>query len=601
MIAKKILFGKNARDQIKVGIDTAADVAKVTIGPRGRNVMVDRGIMPPEITNDGLNAIRTIVLQDRVHNMGVDLVKDVAVKTNDKAKGARTASIILMQSIFNEGMDYMEQGYNAIAIKRAIEKGAASVIEKLKSRAILVSKQSEIEAVATISSESAEIGKVVAEVVNKVGVDGVVTVEESPITSGIVSDYTEGMKIDKGWIHPGFVNNFNKMEAEYENIPVILINRKMIQITDFLPLQEQLANNGMGEVLIIVEDMEGEALETLVANNLRGGFKTVVIKSPGFGVEKAEILKDIAIATGATIISEESGNPLKLAKLDSVGFAKRIVVGRNSTILVSGPTQKNVIEARITQLKEQLETLESKTDRANMESRIAKMSEGVGVIKVGAATESGIKYLKMKIDDAVNEAKNAMQEGFIAGGGTEFVKIAGVELTPKQESLLIESNVKHFNENPNEVKVAAHNSAVKELTKEFKDKLPLPSKEVLDFRKKMFATFVKYTTSKGKSNKSGARNELIDYYLTKLENGDYTPADIDNIAYWAATHEHGNLGRNTQKTKTSYVYTYPEIISTSKDVATKYYESIEGYTPSVNESPVSKFQNITNTIKNNPK
>lgn len=424
MIAKKILFGKNAREQIKIGIDTAADVAKVTIGPRGRNVMVDRGIMPPEITNDGLNAIRTIVLQDRVRNMGVDLVKDVAIKTNDKAKGARTASIILMQSIFSEGMDYMEKGYNAIAIKRAIEKGAASVIEKLKSRAILVSKESEIEAVATISSESANIGKVVAEVVNKVGVDGVVTVEESPVTTGIVSDYTEGMKIDKGWIHPGFVNNFNKMEAEYENIPVILINRKMIQIGDFLPLQEQLANNGMGEVLIMVEDMEGEALETLVANNLRGGFRTVVIKTPGFGVEKAEILKDISIATGATVISEESGNPLKLAKLDSVGFAKKVVVGRNSTIIVSGPNQKAAIQERIIQLKGQLETLESKTDRTSMESRIAKMSEGVGVIKVGAATESGIKYLKMKIDDAVNEARNAMQEGFISGGGTELVKIA---------------------------------------------------------------------------------------------------------------------------------------------------------------------------------
>lgn len=433
MIAKKILFGKEAREQLKIGIDTAADVAKITIGPRGRNVMVDRGIMSPSISNDGLDAIRTIILQDRIQNMGVDLVKDVAIKTNDKARGARTASIILIQSIFNSGISLMEKGVNVIALKKGIEKGAAAVIESLKNRAINVSSNEEVAAIATISSESTEIGKAVAETFEKVGVDGLVTVVESPVTLGITTDLAEGMKIDKGWIHPGMSTNFNKMEAEYNNIAVMIIDRKMIQIADFLPLQEKLASAGIGELFIVAEDMEGEALETLVANTFRGVFKTIAIKAPGFGVEKKEILNDICIATGARIISEETGNPLKTADLTSIGYAKKVVVSREDTILVSNPEQKDAISQRIEALKAQLPGLKSQTDIKNMESRISKMSEGVGVIKVGAATESGMKYMKAKVEDAVNEARNAMQEGFISGGGTEFLKI-GVSLEAPEGS-----------------------------------------------------------------------------------------------------------------------------------------------------------------------
>jgi len=433
-ISKKILFGKEALNEIQTGMNTVANVGKVTIGPRGRNVMVDRGIMSPGISNDGLEAIRTIILKNRAQNMGADIIRDVVIKTNDKAKGSRTASIILTQSIFNNGIDYMENGVNAIAIKRGIEKGASAVIEKLKEKAIKVTSMHQVKAVATISSEMEDVGDAVSKVFDKVGVNGLVAVEESPSTQGITIETVEGMKIDKGWINPGMVTNFNKMEAEYDNIGVMILDKKMIQIRNFLPLQEKIVNAGMGEIFIVAEDIEGEALETFVANNFRGGFKTVAIKSPGFGVEKQQLLEDIAIATGAKIISDERGNPLETASIDSIGFAKKVVVGRNETILVSNPQQKEKINERILNLKEQLKDLKSNIDIKNMESRISKMSEGVGLIKVGAATESGMKYLKDKTTDAVNEARNAMEEGFVAGGGIELVKIASELNAPENSS-----------------------------------------------------------------------------------------------------------------------------------------------------------------------
>jgi len=423
-INKEITFGEGALTRIQKGINTVAELAGVTLGPRGRNIIVDRGIMPPSISNDGLDGIRTVILKDRLQNMGADIVRDVAIKTNDKARGARTASIVLTQSIFNEGFSQIKKGVNVIAIKKGIEKGAAYVIEELKKRATKIETNDQLKAVATISSESEECGAIVAEAFDKVGKDGIVKAEESTLSSGITLEIVDGMKIERGWINPWMVNNPNKMEAEYDNVAVMIVDKKMIQIKDFLPIQEKMATSGIGELLIIAEDVDGEALETLVGNNMRGGFRVVAIKSPGFGVEKKEILKDIEILTGAKIISDETGNPMKTAELDSVGFAKKIVVSRNETVIIGNPNTKELVNNRIEELKTQLSELKSNIDIKNMESRIGKLSGGAGIIKIGALTEAGMKYLKMKIDDSIDEARNSLQEGFVKGGGSELFSIA---------------------------------------------------------------------------------------------------------------------------------------------------------------------------------
>lgn len=423
-MAKQIIFGNEARKKIQKGLNTAANVAKTTIGPRGRNVIIGRGIMSPLISNDGLEAVKSVILSDQAENLGVEVIKDVAQKTNDKARGGRTASIILTQSIFNEGMNIIDDTINLTVLKNNIEKKSSSIIAKLKEMAIPVKTHEDIRNVATISSESSDIGNIIADAVKLIGTEGIMTVEESPVTNGTQIEITDGMKLDKGWISPYMVNNYDKMEAEYSDVAVIITDSRIKPIVEIQDILQAVGESGKRDVLIIAEDISGETLNTIILNKSKGGMNIVGIRAPGFGNSKKEILEDIATLTGASVISEEKGMTLQSSKIESVGFAKKIIVGSDSSQIIGDPRFKEKVQERIENLKKQKDGLKSKVDIRSMEERIQKLSGGAAVIKVGAATDTGMKYLKMKIEDAVNEAKAAAEEGIIPGGGSTLYNIA---------------------------------------------------------------------------------------------------------------------------------------------------------------------------------
>ncbi len=424
-MAKKIIFNEEARKALKRGVDQVADAVKITIGPRGRNVVLDKGYGSPTITNDGVTIAKEISLKDKFENMGAEIVKEVATKTNDAAGDGTTTSVVLTQAIINEGMKHTTMGVNAMGVKMGIEKAAAAVVEALKGIAKPIKSKDEIRQVATISAESEEVGKIIADTIDKVGKDGVVTVEESQ-SFGVESEVVEGMEFDKGYVSPYMITNGERMEAEYKDVPILITDKKISVVKEILPLLNKLAESGKKELVIIADDVDGEALTTFVINKLRGGFNVLAVKAPGYGDRKKEMLQDIAITVGAKVVSDELGVKLENAELVMLGRAGKIIATKDNTVIVGGKGKKSDIDARVGQLKKQKEVTDSKFDVEKIEERIAKLSGGVAVIRVGAATETEMKYLKLKIEDAVNATKAAIAEGVVAGGGVALVKAAEV-------------------------------------------------------------------------------------------------------------------------------------------------------------------------------
>ena len=420
-MSKQILFSDDARKKLKSGIDQVARAVKVTLGPKGRNAVLDKGYGSPTITNDGVTIAKEITLKDKFENMGAEIIKEVATKTNDVAGDGTTTSVVLTEAIISEGLKHMNTGLSVLGIRSGMESATKDVVAGLKAMAKSISTKDEIRQVATISAESEEIGKIIAETIEKVGKDGVVTTEESP-TLGVESEVVEGLEFDKGYVSAYMITNTERMEAEYKDVPVLVTEKKISAIKDILPLLEKVAGTGKKDLVIIADDVEGEALTTFVINKLRGGFNILAIKAPGYGDRKKEELKDIATVLGADVISDELGLSLETTELSSLGKATRIVSKKDSTIIVGGKGKREDIASRVRELKKQKDNTKSKYDVEKLDERIAKLTGGVAVIRVGASTETEMKYLKLKIEDAVNATKAAIDEGIVLGGGVALVK-----------------------------------------------------------------------------------------------------------------------------------------------------------------------------------
>lgn len=422
-MAKQILFDADARSAVKKGINASAKAVKVTLGPRGRNVIIDKGYGGPHMTNDGVTIAKEISFKDKFENMGAEIVKEVANKTNDLAGDGTTTATVLLEALVDEGMKHTEMGVSAMGIRSGMEKAAAETVKALKAIAKPVQGAKDIKQVATISAESKEIGETIAEVIGEVGQNGVVTVEESQ-SFGVEKEVVKGMEFDKGYVSPYMVTNSERMEAVYKDASILITDKKIASVQEILPVLEAVARAGKKELVIIADDVEGEALATFVVNKLRGAFSVLAVKAPGYGDRKKEMLEDIAAVTGGTVISEDVGLKLENTEVAMLGKAARVVSSKDTTTIVGGKGKKADIEARVSSLQKQHDASDSKFDKDKLAERIAKLSGGVAVIRVGAATETEMKYLKDKIEDAVNATKAAIAEGIVPGGGTALVKAA---------------------------------------------------------------------------------------------------------------------------------------------------------------------------------
>ncbi|HDI83084.1 MAG TPA: chaperonin GroEL, partial [candidate division WOR-3 bacterium] len=429
MAAKDIKYAEEARRLILEGVTKLASAVKVTLGPKGRNVAIEKKWGAPTVTKDGVTVAKEIELKDPFENMGAQMVREVASKTSDVAGDGTTTATVLAEAIFKEGMKNVTAGANAMALKRGIEKAVDEVVEFLKSISDEVKDKKEIEQIATISANNdKEIGEIIAEAMDKVGKDGVITAEEG---KGLKTELelVEGMQFDRGYISPYFVTNPDKMEVELDDVYILIHDKKISSMRDLLPLLEKIAQMGK-PLLIIAEDVEGEALATLVLNKLRGTLQCAAVKAPGYGDRRKEMLKDIAILTGGNVISEEAGMKLENAQLSDLGRAKKVRIDKDNTTIIDGMGKKEDIEARIKQIKAQIEETTSDYDREKLQERLAKLSGGVAVIRVGAATEVEMKEKKARVEDALHATKAAVEEGIIPGGGTAFIRAI-----PKLEKL----------------------------------------------------------------------------------------------------------------------------------------------------------------------
>ena len=421
-MAKQIFFNLDARNRMKRGVDTLADAVKVTLGPKGRNVVIEKKFGAPAVTKDGVTVAKEIELEDPIENMGAQMVKEVASKTADVAGDGTTTATVLAQSIITEGLKNVAAGANPMDIKRGIDKAVDIVVENLKSQSQTVgSDNKKIQQVASISANNdAEIGKLIAEAMQKVGKDGVITVEEAKGTETSI-DIVEGMQFDRGYISPYFVTNADKMECELQNPFILIYDKKVSAMKDILHILEKVAQQG-APLLIIAEDLEGEAMATLVVNKLRGTLKVAAVKAPGFGDRRKEMLQEIAILTKGIVISEEQGFKLENADLTYLGRAERVTIDKDNTIVVGGKGKKDDINARISQIKTQIESTTSDYDREKLQERLAKLSGGVAVLNVGAATEVEMKEKKDRVDDALHATRAAVEEGIVPGGGIAFIR-----------------------------------------------------------------------------------------------------------------------------------------------------------------------------------
>lgn len=417
-MAKEIIFNEKAREALRRGVDTLANAVKITLGPKGRNVVIDKGFGSPTITNDGVTIAKEIEVADKMENMGVSIVKEVASKTNDVAGDGTTTATLLAQSIFNTGL--LELSGSAtmplVSLKNALLAGVDTLVGLLKKYAVKIDSKEKWQQVATISAKDPEIGKLIASVIEKVGKDGVVTVEESQ-TFGVAHEIVEGMRFDRGYISPYMITSPDRMEAVYEDPKILITDKKISAIADILPVLEKLAQAGKKELVIIAEEVEGEALATLVVNKIRGTFHTLAIKAPGYGDRRKEMLEDLAVVTGGTVISEDLGLKLEKTELSMLGEARKVIATKENTTIVDGKGDKSHIEKRASQIKKQMEDSTSEFDKEKLQERYAKLKGGVAVIRVGAATEVEQKEKQHRIEDAVSATKAAIEEGIVPGGG----------------------------------------------------------------------------------------------------------------------------------------------------------------------------------------
>ena len=430
-MAKEILFNEDARRALGRGVDALANAVKVTLGPKGRNVVLDKKFGAPTITNDGVTIARDIELSDPFENMGAQLVKEVATKTNDVAGDGTTTATVLAQAMIQEGMRNVAAGANPMILKKGIELAVKTLVEEIKKKSIKVNGKEDIAQVASVSAGDTEIGGLIAEAMEKVGNDGVITVEES---KGLQTDLSvvEGMQFDRGYISPYMVTDPDKMEAVMNDPYILITDRKISAIADMLPTLEKVVKQGK-ELLIIAEDLDGEALATLVVNKLRGTFKAVAVKAPGFGDRRKAMLEDIAILTGGTVITEDMGRKLDSVELEDLGTARQVRVSKDETVIIDGVGDNEAIKQRVAQIKNQVEETTSEFDKEKLQERLAKLSGGVAVIGVGAATEVELKDKKLRIEDALNATRAAVEEGIVAGGGTTLIDILPALETLKEE------------------------------------------------------------------------------------------------------------------------------------------------------------------------
>jgi len=503
-MAKQILFGEEARRALQAGVDQLADAVKITLGPKGRNALLDKKFGSPLITNDGVTIAKEIELEDPFENMGAQLVKEVATKTNDVAGDGTTTATLLAQAIIREGLKNVTAGANPMIIRKGIQKAVDAAVEYIKTSAKNVSGKEDISRVASVSAANEYIGTLIADAMEKVSSDGVITVEESK-TAETYCDVVEGMQFDRGYISPYMVTDTEKMEAELDDASILITDKKISNIQDILPLLEQIVKVGK-KLLIIAEDIEGEALTTLIVNKLRGTFNCVAVKAPGFGDRRKEMLKDIAILTGGQVISEELGLELKDTTLDMLGSAKQVKIQKENTIIVDGMGDKEAINDRITVIKNQIAETTSEFDKEKLLERLAKLSGGVAVIKVGAATETEMKEMKMRIEDALAATKAAVEEGIIAGGGTSYINaIPSVE---KVLDTVCEADEK--------TGVAIILKALEEPVKQIAKNAGLEGSVILD---------------KIKTQKDGVGfNALTEEYVDMIEAGIVDPAKVTRCA-----------------------------------------------------------------------
>ncbi len=422
-MAKQIQYKEQARESLKRGVDKIANAVKVTLGPKGRNVILDKGFGSPTITKDGVTVAKEVELKDKFENIGAELIKEVASKTGDVAGDGTTTATVLAQAIVAEGFSAVNSGANPIHLKRGIDKAVEVVTKSLNKMAKTVSGFEKIKEVASISANDPEIGELIADVFEQVGKDGVVTVEESQ-TSGMAKEIVEGMQFDRGYISPYMITNPERMESTYEDPLILITDKKISSIHDILGLLEKISKSGKRELIIIADDVDGDALTTLVVNKLRGNFNALAIKAPGFGDRKKEMIEDVAIVTGAQLIAEEKGLKLDSVELNMLGHAHRVVANKDTTIIVGGKGKKADIDKRIAQIKNQMSKTTSDFDKEKLQERLAKLSGGVAVIKVGAATETEMKEKKFRIDDAVAATRAALEEGIVVGGGIALFQTA---------------------------------------------------------------------------------------------------------------------------------------------------------------------------------
>ncbi|RDV16359.1 chaperonin GroEL [Pontibacter diazotrophicus] len=420
-MAKNITFDTDARTKIKAGVDKLANAVKVTLGPKGRNVIIDKKFGAPTITKDGVSVAKEIELKDPIENMGAQLLKEIASKTADQAGDGTTTATVLAQAIYTAGIKNVAAGANPMDLKRGIDKAVHAVVENLRSQSKKIENSSEISQVGTISANNdAEIGKMIADAMDKVGKDGVITVEEAKGTETEVKT-VEGMQFDRGYLSPYFVTNAEKMEAEFDNPYILIYDKKVSTMKELLPVLEQVVQTGKG-LVIVSEDVDGEALATLVVNKLRGSLKIAAVKAPGFGDRRKAMLEDIAILTGGTVISEERGYKLENATLEYLGQAEKVIIDKDNTTLVNGAGQKDDIVARVNQIKSQMESTTSDYDREKLQERLAKLSGGVAILYIGASTEVEMKEKKDRVDDALHATRAAVEEGIVAGGGVALIR-----------------------------------------------------------------------------------------------------------------------------------------------------------------------------------
>jgi chaperonin GroEL len=436
-MAKQIQYQENARKKLKAGADKLADAVRVTLGPKGRNVVLDKGFGAPTITNDGVTIAKEIELEDKVENLGAEIVKEVAEKTNDVAGDGTTTAVVLAQAMIQEGLKNVAAGANPLALRRGIEKGVDKVVDTLKKASKKITTKEEMAQVANISAEDEEIGNLIAEIMQEVGKDGVITVEESK-TFGIQKEIVKGLQFDRGYVSPYMITNAERMEAVFEDPYILITDKKLSSLQEIVPVLEKVAQTGKKELVLIADEVEGDALATLLVNKLRGIFNALAIKAPGFGDRRKEMLQDIATVTGAEVISEEVGLKLESIEMKQLGQARRVVATKENTTIIEGKGEKGEIDDRIKQIKKELEASDSDFDKEKLQERLAKLAGGVAVIKVGAATEVEQKAKQHKTEDALSATKAAVEEGTVPGGGVALLravksldelKLEGDELT----------------------------------------------------------------------------------------------------------------------------------------------------------------------------